>query len=397
MSGMMYDVVVVGAGPAGSIAARFAAQNGLSVLMLERDREPGIPVRCAEGISHSGVDQFIPLDERWISGRITGARLVAPDRSHVDLNALKVGMVIERRMFDRALADLACRHGAKLLVKADAIALERENDEICGVRYRQQGVEHVARCKLVIGADGVESMVGRWGGIDTRLRMNDIDTCVQYTLTGITVDPGVCEFHLGREIAPGGYIWIFPKSGSVANVGLGVAGIYAEGRSAREYLDDFVARRFPNAAVNYVVAGGVPTAVLKDISTDRMLLVGDAARQVNPMNGGGIINGMIAGRIASETAAEAIRANDFSRKFLKRYDKSWRATLGQKMELMYAMKEKFLRVEDRKLNNVIASCRKIPRDEFTVKALFTQAVMDDPSLVGDVAKYFLVDRIKIKR
>ena len=123
-----YDVVVIGAGPAGSVAARFAAENGVSVLVLERDREPGIPVRCAEGVSHKGIAPFIEIDERWIASTIEVARLHSPDGNEAHMLNNGTGYVLERRVFDAALCSLACKFGADLLTKADAIDLIWENN-----------------------------------------------------------------------------------------------------------------------------------------------------------------------------------------------------------------------------------------------------------------------------
>ncbi|MEA1972618.1 MAG: NAD(P)/FAD-dependent oxidoreductase, partial [Candidatus Cloacimonadota bacterium] len=115
-----YDVVVVGAGPAGSVSARFAAESGASVLILERDREPGIPVRCAEGVSHAGIAPFIDIDTKWIATEIDVARLHSPDGNEVTMHNNGKGYVLDRRLFDTALCDLACDKGADLLTKADA-------------------------------------------------------------------------------------------------------------------------------------------------------------------------------------------------------------------------------------------------------------------------------------
>ena len=102
-----YDIVVIGAGPAGSVAARFAAENGASVLMLERDREPGIPVRCAEGVSHNGIAPFIDIDKRWIASQIDIAKLTSPNNESAFMHNNGVGYVLERRIFDTALCELA--------------------------------------------------------------------------------------------------------------------------------------------------------------------------------------------------------------------------------------------------------------------------------------------------
>ena len=270
-----YDVVVIGAGPAGSVTARFAAENGASVLMLERDREPGIPVRCAEGVSHNGIVQFIDIDKRWIATTINVAKLQSPDGNVTYMYNNGVGYVVERRIFDTALCELACKYGAELITKADAVGLIREENKITGIEFRYMGKTRNVKCNIVIGADGVESRVGRWAGIDTAVKLEDIDTCVQYTMTDIDVKKDTCEFYFGNNVSPGGYVWIFPKSGDSANVGIGVSGHLSHKKGPKEYLDEFVERNFPGAKITYTVYGGKTTsATLKEIVKDNKLWVG---------------------------------------------------------------------------------------------------------------------------
>ncbi len=392
-----YDVVVIGAGPAGSVAARYAAENGASVLILERDREPGIPVRCAEGVSHNGIAPFIDIDKRWIASQIDVAKLTSPNGESAFMHNNGIGYVLERRIFDTALCELAARHGAQLITKADALDLIKENDKICGVKYRYLGETKEVRCDLVIAADGTESRVGRWAGINTAVALRDIDTCVQYTLAGIDIKKDTCEFYFGKEVSPGGYIWIFPKSDNTANVGIGISGHLSHEKGPKEFLDKFVEKRFPKATITYTVYGGVPTsATLKEIVRDNIMLVGDAARQVNPITGGGIVQGMIAARIAGKLAAEAVKKRQFDAKFLKKYHKEWDKTLGNTQKVMHSMKEKFLFMTDDRFNNLVRFCKKIPADKFSLKALFTEAVKGDPKLMLNVAKSFVVSKIKLK-
>ena len=390
-----YDVIVVGAGPAGSVTARFAAENGASVLMLERDREPGIPVRCAEGVSHEGIAPFIEIDESWIAAKIDVACLHAPDGTNAKMYNNGAGYILERRLFDKALCDVACRHGAELLTKADVIGLLWEKDKISGVKYRYFGKIHEIRCDLVIGADGVESRVGRWAGIKTAVRLEDIDTCVQYTLSGLKVEKGCVDFYFGNDIAPGGYIWIFPKSKNSANVGIGVAGHLSHKKGPQEYLNEFIEKTYPDVKKTYTVCGGVTTsATLKEIVRDNILLVGDAARQVNPLTGGGIAQGMIAGSIAGKVAAEAVRTGKFDKKFLKKYRKEWDKRLGRTQKTMFKMKEKFMFMGDDRFNKIAKICKNIPKEKFSLKALFTEAVKGDPKLMADVAKAFVISKLK---
>lgn len=393
----IYDVVVIGAGPAGSIAARYAAENGASVLMLERDREPGIPVRCAEGVSHNGIAPFIDIDQRWIASQIDIAKLTSPNGESALMHNNGTGYVLERRIFDTALCELAAEHGAQLITKADALELTKENGKISGVKFRYMGETREVKCDIVIGADGTESRVGRWAGINTAVALRDIDTCVQYTLAGIDIKKDTCEFYFGNKVSPGGYVWIFPKSDNTANVGIGIAGHLSHEKGPKEFLDEFVAEKFPKATITYTVYGGVPTsATLKEIVRDNIMLVGDAARQVNPITGGGIVQGMIAGSIAGKTAAEAVKKKRFDAKFLKKYRKEWDKKLGNTQKIMHSMKEKFLFMTDEQFNNLVSYCQNIPDDKFSLKALFTEAVKGDPKLVMDVAKSFVVSKIKLK-
>lgn len=392
-----YDVVIIGGGPAGSVAARFAAENGASVLMLERDREAGIPVRCAEGVSHNGIVPFIELDEKWIAAKIEIAKLHSPNGETAVMRNNGLGYVLERRIFDTALCDLATEKGAEFITKADALDLVWEDGKIAGVKFKYIGEIKTVKCDIVIGADGVESRVGRWAGIKTDVRLEDIDTCVQYTLSGIEVDDEACDFYFGKDVSPGGYIWIFPKSKSTANVGIGIAGHLAAEIGPKEYLDKFVNERFPEAKINYTVFGGVPTAAtLKEIVKDNIMLVGDAARQVNSITGGGIVQAMIAARIAGKVAAEAVKAKRFDVKFLKKYPKEWDKKLGDTQRVIFKMKEKFMQLTDDRFNGIVDFCQKIPKDKFSLKALFTEAAKGDPKLMIDVAKAFVVSKIRLK-
>jgi digeranylgeranylglycerophospholipid reductase len=387
-----YDVIVIGGGPAGSVTARYAAENGASVLMLERDREVGIPVRCGEGVSHQGIEPFIEIEDRFIATTITAARLFNSKGEFVDIEDMAKGYVLERRIFDNALADKACSFGAKLLTKANATGLMFEGKKIVGVKFTMLGKDYEVKCNVVIGADGVESRVGRWAGIDTKLALEDLETCFQYTLSGIDVptDRGQFYFHV-----PGGYVWIFPKSKTTANVGIGIAGHLSGEKNAKAYLDEFVAEKFPNAAITYSVAGGVPTAtMLKKPYADNVMIVGDSARQVNPITGGGIVQVMIAGAIAGKTAAEAVKKNDFSEKVMKSYAKEWSKILGKNQKFMHNIKEDFFLKQNEKFDKLIESCQKLPKGKLTVKELFYQAVKGHPLLLAQMATSFVISRFK---
>jgi digeranylgeranylglycerophospholipid reductase len=340
-----YDVVVVGAGPGGSVSAREAAKLGLSVLLLEKRQEIGSPVRCAEGIAHELLAPFIEPDPRWISAVVSKAQImVVGDGTTVTRQAEgRQGYVLERRVFDRVLAEEAAKAGAQVMVKTAATGLLLEDDVARGVVARGPAGVMEIECAVVIGADGVESQVGPWAGLDTALPLKDAMACAQYLLAGIEIDPACCYYYVGQGVAPGGYAWVFPKGEGKANVGLGVQADLAAD-TALNYLNHFIESQ-PHLAQGSpvtLVVGGVPVGPpLPRLVTSGLMLVGDAARQADPLTGGGIANAMLAGRLAAEVAAQAIAAGDTSAAALARYEERWMAGRGRKMARNHRLKERF--------------------------------------------------------
>src|SRR5947199_9206369 len=373
------DILVVGAGPAGAVAAWQAklAAPELDVVLLERDPAVGAPVRCAEGVGDAGLREFAnPDGADWVSRRITDVIFEAPDDTQVVLANSGIGWILDRTRFDAYLAAQAAAAGAAVLVGAEATAMSRNGDERWHVRVTERGREDLYRARIVIGADGVETMVGRWAGLDTRVPARDMASCAQYVLQGIDINPDAIYLQFSTTIAPGGYAWIFPKAVGVANVGLGIVALKADGRNARQYLDDWVARRFPGGIrTGFTVGGVIVHTTIKKTYTDGVMIAGDAAHMINPLSGGGITNAMKAGRLAGKTAAAAICAGDTSERRLAAYHHAWMELLGDDHLKYYRIKQALEGVDDASFNKLARSVNNIAPGKRTIGRVFTHALI----------------------
>jgi digeranylgeranylglycerophospholipid reductase len=387
------DVLVVGAGPAGAVAACQAkrAAPELDVVLLERDRAVGAPVRCAEGVGDAGLREFAnPDGADWVSRKITDVIFEAPDDTQVVLAGSGVGWILDRTRFDAFLAAQAAAEGAAVLVGTEATAMARNGDGRWHVRVKQRGTEEIYRARMVIGADGVETMVGRWAGLETRVPARDMESCAQYVLQGIDFNPDAIYLQFSHAIAPGGYAWIFPKGVGVANVGLGLVALKTDGRNARQYLDAWIDRRFPTGArTGYTVGGVIVHTTIKKTYTDGVLVAGDAAHMINPLSGGGITNAMKAGRLAGCTAAAAIRGNDTSERRLSAYHNAWMDMLGEDHLKYYRIKQALEHMDDAFLNSLARTVNKIEPSKRTIGRVFTKALIKHPQLIPVAARFFV--------
>ena len=385
-----YDIVVVGGGPAGSMAAWEAAKRGVSVCMLEKDRDIGYPVRCGEAAGESGLRQFVEIEDSWIAEKITSVKLVSPNLTSVDIDfAAETGYILNRRIFDYDLSRYAANAGAEVYTKAYVKNVLANNGEVNGVVLDYLGEEKQIQAKIVIGADGLTSRVGRWAGLKTLVRMKDMESAVQYSVANVDIEPNKMIMYVGMNHAPGGYIWVFPKGKKFANIGIGISGKYSKHKSAQKYLDEFMEREYPDAAILTTMCGGVPCAKpMEKPVADGIMLVGDAAHQINPMTGGGIVAGMKGGWIAGQVAAEAIKKNDYSEDSLLEYPKRMRKDFGKNHERFYKIKEVTEKLTNEELDSIAEKVLSIPHNKRTLTSVFKAAVFKKPTLIIDVFKVF---------
>jgi geranylgeranyl reductase family protein len=322
------DVLVVGAGPAGSAAARAAARQGVSVVLAERRRRVGVPIRCAE---------FVPLPVGHYMD-LTDSDLVVQAvkamRTHIDgagwRESLFPGVLIRRDRFDQALAREAVAAGARLLTGLQVYRRTFQEIEASG---SGRGIR--IRSRVIIGADGPCSQVARWMG----QRPGPFLAAAQVSMNlARPLDHTRVYFH---PAIFAGYGWVFPK-GDRANVGVGL--VIGRTGDVKRILEDFRIGRLEEGLVEgrARAAGGglVPVGGLRNLWQEDMILAGDAAGTCHPISGAGVGNALISGEMAGKAAAAAVRGGNLAP--LKDYCEELRSLLGPSLTRAAAKRRELL-------------------------------------------------------
>ncbi len=389
------DILVIGAGPAGSSTAKHAALNGAEVILMDKKSEIGAPKRCAEGVSKEGLKKLgIEPNNRWVTKELSGVRLVSPNGTDVWMNDKLVklpeaGYILERKIFDKYMAMDAARAGATIMIKTLARGMRKDSGSYI-VSCESMGKDFEIKAKIVVGADGPESRVGRWGGLKTSVKPKNMESGIQFEMVGVEMeDPDCIEFYFG-SVAPGGYAWIFPKGGDIANVGLGIVSTYTD-KSAYDHLLEFVAKcpATQNAQPVELNIGGDPVGgMLKNLVSDNVMIVGDAAGHVNPLTGGGIITALEAGMYAGEVAAAAVKEDDLSEKRLKEYQKKCKTEIGDSFEKYLKTKEYMLSLSDSELDSIAKAFQDTEFESISTKELIKLLIKVSPKALLKLGKLF---------
>ncbi|OGS42319.1 MAG: geranylgeranyl reductase, partial [Euryarchaeota archaeon RBG_16_62_10] len=276
--------------------------------------------------------------------------------------------------------------GADLVLKTTVVRLLKNGKKVTGVKVKSFGETRDITASCVVGADGFESQVGRWAGVDTNLAPRDVTSCFQYRLTNIKHDPDYTEFIVG-SIAPGGYIWVFPKDQETANVGIGIQLTkLKDPAEVKKHLDRFIRKdpRLNKGKPLELVSGAVSTCAPIDKTVgDGVLVVGDAARQIDPITGGGISNSCRAGKVAGEVLARATKEKDFSERSLGRYEKGWRDLMENHLYRNWMAKEKLVTLSDDTLNKCVAALNEVGVEKMSSYAILKAIEKKYPDLVKE--------------
>jgi digeranylgeranylglycerophospholipid reductase len=344
MKSISCDILIIGAGPAGSSAAIAAATKGMNVLVVEQRAKIGVPVQCAEYIPAPLVGQ-LKLGTGFVVQKVSKMRTILPDGSTSDMAA--PGFMIHRDRFDQTIAGQARNLGAEILLSTKAVKRTEEGHVVI-----KNGAGEMALIapKIIIGADGPRSKTALWCGASN----GDFLPAAQYKMP-LCSPMNHTEVYLSPDFY-GGYGWLFPK-GVTANVGLGMKRQNASSHRLHALLGQFVEKLRKEGKIKGEplgsTAGWIPATPLEKAVYGNVLLAGDAAGHTHPITGAGIFAAVSCGRMAGSWAAEAIKKGDI--KILAEYDHEWQDLFGHTLNRARE-KRRLMEREWARFHQIIRSC-----------------------------------------
>ncbi len=339
---MKYDVAVIGAGPAGAMAAKYAARYGARTLLIEEHASIGSPVQCTGLISTAALCECEIGEESFVLAKMRGALVYAPNGEELCIRGKDIkAYVVDRKIFDRALVERSLDEGADLLLRTRFTGLGKGKISVVSDGERKE-----IEAGIVIGADGMQSGVGRAAGLPGCKKFL---SGIQFEAPYDAKDPEFVEIFTGKDIAPGFFAWAVPFAG-MARIGLAKDPDDIPARHCLEKLlkHSVVASRYRGSRTEYVL-GGIPLGAPDRTAKDNVLLVGDAAGQVKPTSGGGVYMGAVCARIAGEIAAKASRKEGK----LEEYEKRWRASVGRELVIGMRIHKSLGKLSDKNMNEFI--------------------------------------------
>ena len=305
--------MIVGAGPVGCKLGELTAKKGFKVLILEEHPEIGIPVQCAGLVSHR-IFKLSKVSRKVVVNKVRRARFYCSD-NYMELKSKKSVYVIDRIKFDKEMVKKAKSAGA--VIKTSTKFLGYEGGKFLKVKTNKGTFQS----KLLIGADGPNSTVAR----TTRIKLPDNRLTGVQTMIKSSYNPNTVELWFDSDISQEFFGWVIPKNKNWARIGL------ATKKNVVKCLDKFLLKRFNRKIkCKKVQAGTVRYGLIDNSVSNSILLVGDAASQVKPFSGGGLVYGLIGAEIAAKACIKSLDGKNYKKEFLEEnYDKVWKEKLAR--------------------------------------------------------------------
>ncbi len=395
------DAVVIGAGPAGSFTAWELAKRGVDVSVFEEHKAVGVPSHCAGHLSIRSLRNLglYPLPVGIVENVFSGANFYSPKGAKFSVKlSSPVTCAVNRELFDKHLAAKAEGAGARYFLNSRVQSLQIDAGFVKGVNVvHGDGVEERFSSRIVVDAEGISSRILRQTGL-SGLNREGLVYAVEAEVENVEdMDEHAVEVYLGSQYAPGFYGWLIPRLDGTAKVGLAVnCGNPKEFLERLMHQHPVASKQLETAKVKrlsfHAVTLGGPIA---KTYSNGFLAVGDAASQVKPTTGGGVIFSLTCARIAAEVASEAIKRNDLSAEFLRLYQERCMDALGFDVRVMLKARKVLDAFSDEKLDKALRFASKMGLDkalrnveeiDFQGRTLLT--VLKKPAAYASLAYFF---------
>jgi geranylgeranyl reductase family protein len=359
------DAIVIGGGPVGSFAALNLAKLGAKVTVFEEHTDIGSPSHCAGHLSIQSLKKLglYPLPGKIIENTFSAANIYSPLGTKLSVRlAHPITAAVNRTLFDKYLAEKAEAAGAHYCLNSRVQSLLMDSGFVKGVNVKQNDKnEEKAWAKIVVDAEGISSRILRQTGLST-LNRDRLVYAVEAEVENVKdVELDAVEVFLGKTYAPGFYAWLIPRLDGTAKVGLATNTGNPKDFLLRLMLKHPVASKqlgtakITRTAFHSIALGGP----ISKAYSNGFLAVGDAASQVKPTTGGGVIFGLTCARIAAEVANEAMRRNDLSSDYLRLYQKRCIDTLGFDFNVMLRIRKFLDSLSDEKVDDALRFCARL--------------------------------------
>lgn len=307
-----YDVVIIGAGPSGCKVGELLGKD-YNILILEKKPEIGKPIQCT-GFTSDRIFELSGVSKRVVLNKITKAGFFSPNCDSVTLKAKRPFYVLDRELFDKEIAKKAENNNTEIMMKTEFKDFTRENNFL-----RIKTNKGDFKTKLLIGADGPNSTVARISNLPLP---DNIVIGVQETIRG-SFNPDHAELWFGPSISPDFFGWVVPENDEWARVGIGSF------KNSGYLLEKFINKRFDTSIKRKdKLAGVIRYGLIETSVADRVLLVGDAACQIKPLTGGGLVYGLMGAHTAADACRRSLEQERYDYEFLKEnYDDKWKEKL----------------------------------------------------------------------
>jgi digeranylgeranylglycerophospholipid reductase len=382
-----FDIIIIGAGPAGlrAAAAVIDAHGQARLALIDKNPDPRAVVACAEGVGRLGFHRILDIRPEWIRLVIDKATFHAPDGTAVHYSDRNKGYIINRSLMQRDLSRWCEERGAHLIrgVRVNAVSM-RDRD---GMRTVQCANGDVFTARVVIDCSGPLSTFGRNEPISAKAP--DLEVACFAHVENQTLPKDTVHLFMGSRLAPGGYAWAFPRDATSMNIGLLVGSAWRGSVNIRRLLDDFIESNFGACAVHKIYAGTIPCSGVKTTSAAPGLIkAGDAASTVNPISRAGIVEALISGKLAGETAAAMLAATSQAdyRKLCADHARRWNEALGKKHRKLARAKQSLAKIPDQDYVNAARGLSQFTSGELTMSRIFRVSLGRFPRLAWSMRR-----------